>query len=205
MARTAGNISSTAVGEATGRTWDEWLELLDEAAGPDADHRTLVAAVADAGVENAWWQQQIAVGYNHRRDGQLDGENPNVEFEIGIQRTIPVDRETLWTYLVDDGFEVWLGEVNGQFPAPNIHYETTDGTTGEVRTIADGERIRLTWQPNRLDDPATLQLTLSCPPSTDDRTTLRVHLEKLPDATAREDLRTHWQAVLDRIQADLTR
>ena len=204
MVQTAPNISSTAVGEATGRTWDEWIELLDESAGPDGDRRTLVSAVAEAGVQNGWWQQQIAVGYEYERNGTRAGEAPGVGFELGFQRPIETDRETLWTYLMDDGVEVWLGDVDGQFPAPNIHYETADGTTGEVQTLTQGERIRLSWQPARLTEPAILQLTVSCPRDAADQSTLRVHLEQLPDATAREDLRTHWQAVLDRIQAELS-
>lgn len=203
MVQHAPNLSSATVGEATGRSWDEWVELLEESAGPDGDRRTVVSAVADAGVENGWWQQQIAVGYESERSGAQGSETPGAGCELGLQCSIDTDRETLWTYLVEDGVVVWLGDVDGQFPAPNTRYETADGTTGEMQFLEPEERIRLSWHPDRLDEPAVLQLTLSSPGDAADGTTLRVDLEQLPDATVRDALRIHWRAVLDRIQADL--
>jgi len=203
--RTVANVTTDAVEAATGRDWAGWLEYLDGVVGPDVDHPTLVAAVRNAGVDNGWWQQKIATGYEQERGGRAVGETADSGFQVGVQRTIPVDRRTLWNHLVGDGIPTWLGETTEFAPVPRVPYETADGTTGEVRTVAEGERLRTTWHPDRLDEPATLQLTLACPRNAEGRTTLRVHLENLPDATARDDLRTHWQAVLDRLQADLSR
>lgn len=204
MPRTVANVTADAVETATGRDWDGWLAYLDDTVAPDADHPSIVAAVRNAGVDNGWWQQKVANGYELERGGREVGEVADGGLQVGVQRTIPVDRASLWTYLVGDGVATWLGETDRFAPIPGTPFETADGTTGEIRTVAEGERLRMTWYPDRLTEPATLQLTLACPRNIDDRTALRVHLEHLPDATAREDLRAHWQAVLDRLQTDVT-
>jgi len=97
-----------------------------------------------------------------------------------------------------------MGRILEGFEAePGATYETADCTVGEVRTVSEGERLRMTWQPAGRDEPTTLQLTLSCPRNDDSKTTLRVHHEKLADADEREAMGAHWRDVLDRIEASL--
>lgn len=202
VTRTVATVTADAVEAATGRDWTDWLTYLDDAVDQDADPSAVLAAVRTAGVDNGWWQQTVARGYAIERNGHADAARDPDAF--GVQRTVRVDRGTLWTYLVGDGVATWLGETTDFAPVPRVPYETADGTTGEVRTVAEGERLALTWKPDRLPDHAMLHLTLATPPGTATRTVLRAHLEDLPPATARDDLRVHWQAVLDRLQADVT-
>ena len=60
-----------------------------------------------------------------------------------------------------------------------------------------GDRLRMTWQPDGWQAPATLQLALS--QSGSGKTAIHAHLEKLPDADTREAMRKRWREALERI------
>lgn len=202
MPSTIDRISADAVANATGRDWDAWLAALDDRGAADRDHRDIVALVADAGVENGWWQQTIATGYEQARGLRAVGETADAGFQVGVQRTLPVGQDRLWELLIDPaGREAWLGAVDAFDPAPGHAYETADGTTGEVRTVTPGERLRLTWRPPDRDGATTLQLTLTCPRNDASKTTLRFHHERLADADERAAMRERWQAAADRLEA----
>ena len=193
------NISSDAVKKATGLGWDGWLRFIDGHGGGELDHRGIVELLGrEGGLQNGWWQQMVTVGYEHSRGRRIVGETRDAEFQLGVQKVIPVGREALWDLLTGPaGVEAWLGSVTGLAFEPGTPYEAPDGLAGEIRTVRPGERIRLTWQPAGRPAATTLQLTLSCPRNTDDRTTLRFHHEKLADPEERDRMRVHWKGVLD--------
>lgn len=204
MTRKIADVTDGAVEEATGEDWDGWFAVLDERGGEELAHEELVAALGEAGVESGWWRQKIAVGYERSRGLREVGETTDAGYQIGVQRTLQVPREQVWEFLVGpDGRDIWLGETRALEFEPEEAYETDDGTAGEIRTVADGERVRLTWQPADWDASSTLQVTLSTPESGDDRTVLRFHQEGLADGEVREEMRDHWRDVCDRIEASV--
>lgn len=202
MARTIAGVSDDAVRAATGEGWAHWLSLLDDRDATAMTHAERVAALADAGVESPWYRQQLAVGYEQERDLREVGETADAGFQVGVQRTLPVPKASLWDRLTrGDGLATWLGEVGKFSLDQGARYETAAGTTGEVRTVRPGERLRLTWQPRGRDEPTTLQVTLSCPRNAADRTTLRIHHERLRDGAEREAMAAHWRGVLDDLES----
>lgn len=202
MGEKIAGIGDDAVENATGERWSHWLGYLDGVDGTSLTHQERVAELAAAGVESGWWQQQLAVGYERERGLRAVGETADAGFEIGVQRTLPVSREALWSFLTSrDGLERWLGDVDSISLEPGSRYETADGTTGEVRTLKRAERIRMTWQPSTREGATTLQLTLTQGQSGDEKTALRIHQEHLADAAERETMRAHWQDVLDAVES----
>ena len=198
-------IGNEAVEDATGRGWDGWLTELDSRGAEEMDHVEIVAELETLGVESGWWRQTIANGYEVERGMRERGETADAGFQVGVQRTIRVEREALWDLLLSpEGRALWLGECAGFEADPGSSYETHDGTTGEVRTVRAGERLRMIWQPADRDEPTTLQLTLACPRNDASKTTLRVHHEKLADGEEREAMRERWRAALDRVEAATT-
>lgn len=202
MARSLNGVSAEAVADVTGRDWDGWLSLLDDQDAAELDHRAIVALVADAGVDRGWWQQTIAVGYELARGLREVGETADAGYQVGVQRTLPIAQADLWAQLLaPEGRAAWLGDLDAFEPTPGHRYETADGTTGEVRTVAPGERLRLTWEPDGRESPTTLQLSLACSRNDATRTTLRFHHERLADADEREAMRERWRTTLDRLAA----
>ncbi len=193
MANKVMGVGAEAVAKATGRDWEAWFALLDEAGARAWDHKRMVAFVAEQGLDSGWWQQMITSGYERARGLKLLGQSSGVGFQIGVQRTLPIGAEALWELLWSPaGLALWIGEIDALSLEKGARYETRDGTTGEVRSVRAGQRVRLTWQPKGLAAPTTLQLTLS--PKGPSRTALRFHQEKLADSEHRERMRARWKA-----------
>lgn len=201
MVRKLAGVTDAAVEAATGEDWDEWLAHLDDHDAMESDHRKIVETLADAGVDNPWWQQQIAVGYEQERGMREIGVTADSGFEIGVQRTLPISQERLWELLLSpEGCRLWLGDVPTVEFEPDITYVASDGIKGELRTLKRGTRLRLTWQPQDWDADSTLQITLACPRNSAEKTVLRFHQERLADRDTREAMREHWRDVLDRLE-----
>jgi uncharacterized protein YndB with AHSA1/START domain len=199
------NVSTEAVELATGRDWDDWIEFIDGSGGERMDHRQIVVLLANAGgVDSGWWQQMVTVGYEHAKGRRVTGETAATDFQIGVQRTIPIGREALWDLLTSGtGTRIWMGTdiVERLDPLePGARYGAADGTSGEFRTIKPGHRLRLTYQDAKQSQPSVLQLTLNSPGGSTSKTALRFHQEKLASERERERMREHWTAVLDEIE-----
>jgi hypothetical protein len=63
----AAGVSTDAVARRTGKTWDDWFEVLDSAGAATLDQRGVIAILAQKHGIGPWWQQMIAVGYESLR------------------------------------------------------------------------------------------------------------------------------------------
>jgi hypothetical protein len=111
----AAGVSTDAVARRTGKTWDDWFEVLDSAGAASLDQRGIIAILAQKHGIGPWWQQMIAVGYESLR-GKSD-KPPAVDgFQINSTCLLdaPVNRVfRLWNdagerarWLADDRFIV---------------------------------------------------------------------------------------------------
>jgi uncharacterized protein YndB with AHSA1/START domain len=204
MTDTINNVSSQAVRKATGKTWDEWIAFLDEKGARDKTHKEIVNLLSTGHyIESAWWVQMVTVGYELAQGSRLVGETATAGFEIGVQKTIPISRQKTWKLITSpEGIKTWLGDVPNLRFKVGCRYETTDGTSGVIRSIKHGERIRLTWQPRGRANPATLQISLV---PTGNKTSVRIHHERLVDEAERGQMREHWRETLERLNKLATR
>jgi uncharacterized protein YndB with AHSA1/START domain len=129
------------------------------------------------------------------------GKTADVGWNIGVSRTLPYPAEVVWDFLVSrEGVAIWLGPGVELPRETGAEYETANGTVGEIRGFADGDRVRLTWRPSDWDHDSTVQVRLS---GAGAKTTLRFHQEWLADAEEREQQRAYWQDVTERVVAAL--
>ncbi|MBZ4420988.1 SRPBCC domain-containing protein [Myxococcus sp. RHSTA-1-4] len=201
-ARITDRVTDSAVKEATGRDWKAWMRALDTAGAAELNHKQLVAHLVRE-VESGWWQQSIAVAYEQARGKRVVGETALTGFQVGVVRTLPMTATTLWE-LVTKQAERWLGAGAKLTLEPGKRYEVpkrrgAPGVRGEIRVVKPGQRVRMTWQPDGWEKPATLQLSL-VPKARG--VAFHVHMEKLPDAKAREAMREHWSKVLGSLAKD---
>lgn len=193
-----GGVSSEAVARATGRNWPEWLELLDKLGAQDKNHKEIVALIAGPGeLSNGWWQQSVAVGYEQARGLRVVGQTSGVDFQIGVQRTLPLPPDAAWSLIAKGpGRDLWLGRTEGLAYRKGEKYRTAEGSWGEIRSAALGQRIRLTWAHPELQQLSTLQIYLA---ASGDKTSVRFHQERLSGVEERERMRVHWRGVLERL------
>ncbi|RJL31979.1 SRPBCC family protein [Bailinhaonella thermotolerans] len=132
------------------------------------------------------------------------GETKDAGFQIGVSRTLPHPRERVWDFVVSpEGLALWLGDLGDAVrltPGKGARYTTAGGTTGEVRSFREYDRVRLTWRPRDWDHDTTVQVAVS---GDGGKTVLRFHQEWLADAGERSQQREHWRAAMDRVTAAL--
>ena len=83
-------ISSAAVTAATGKSWQEWVQVLSDAETAPASHKELAAYLGDAHHLSRWWSQQVALAYEEARGRRTVGRSAAAGYEIGARRTLPV-------------------------------------------------------------------------------------------------------------------
>lgn len=189
--------SDAAVQRATGKGWREWLRVLDRAGAKRMEHRDIVALVQKEKVPNGWWCQMVANGYERARQGRVIGKTTEVGFQIGVSKTVQASKRKVWQFLMSPrGLALWLGRGARLPMRVDRQYATLDGTTGEVRSVKTGERIRLSLRKGSKESTLQMSVRAASVPS---RTRVQFHQEKLSSARERERMRTHWQGVLAEI------
>jgi uncharacterized protein YndB with AHSA1/START domain len=129
------------------------------------------------------------------------GKTAGAGWNVGVSRTLSHPGAEVWNFLVSrDGVAIWLGPGVELPREPGAAYTTADGTTGEIRSYVEGDRVRLTWRPRGWDHDSTVQVRLS---GSGAKTTLRFHQEWLSGAEERAHQRAYWQDVTERVVAAL--
>jgi uncharacterized protein YndB with AHSA1/START domain len=188
--------SDEAVLKATGRSWRQWRALLDRAGAARMSHREIVRWLASR-LPSSWWQQSLTVEYEKSLQRRQVGETADSGFQIGVQRTLPFPAPPVWELLLSPrGLAVWLGRTGRLRLAKGARYRTREGASGELRALAPGGYLRLSWQPPGWEKPSIIALRLL---EKSGRTAVHFHQERLPDAQAREAMRARWKSSLERI------
>jgi uncharacterized protein YndB with AHSA1/START domain len=120
------------------------------------------------------------------------GQTKDAGFQIGVSKTLSFPPEAVWAAVMSQaGIALWLGE--GATLAKGEPYATTDGTVGEVRSLHELDRVRLTWRPRGWDHETTVQIAVS---GSGGKTRLTFHQERMTGPEERERQRDHWRKVM---------
>lgn len=193
------NISSEAVEKATGKPWDEWIKIIDKGGGAKMTHKEIAIWLRESGnLDMDWWGQMVTVGYEFAKNRRIKGETADSGFEIGVTKTLDAPPQKVWDLLISKkGLKICLGEIKNFQLEKGFKYETSDGTKGQIRTLENGKKIRLTYQPKNQKNSSTLQIYVL--PSKE-KTSLRFHQEKLLTSKDRQKMKTHWQKVIQSLE-----
>ena len=129
-------MSDEAVKERTGKVWAEWFKILDKAGAKKWNHKEITGYLVDAGKAGPWWNQMIAVAYEHERGIREKFQKCDGEFAASGSRTLEVPMAKL--------FEAWTNEKLRERWLPGAEIEITTATPGKsVRAKWNGGRSRL--------------------------------------------------------------
>lgn len=182
MKRTASSyagITTAAVKKATGRTWTEWIKLLDAAGAKSWPHAEIALWLHKKHPVADWWCQMVTVGYEQASGRRVKNQTPD-GFEISVSKTIgaPVDRV----------FEAWRDA--------SLREQWLPHTPLTVRKATPHKSIRITWADGT-------NLSVNFWPKGPLKCQVVPEHSKLPDATTAEKMKTYWTEQLELLRAHL--
>jgi len=138
----AANIASYE--RTSGRSWDDWVTLLDDAGARGLEHPAIVALAKEAleplGLENVWWWAQgITIGYEQHIGRRLPGQRTDGTFSANASRTVAgsVDDALAAWCAVTDGLTSLVGQVVTQAPTTSASQRWRYWRCG----LADGSKV----------------------------------------------------------------
>ena len=173
-------VGDAAVRARTGKTWSEWLELLDAAGARDLDHKGIVAYLAEHHPAiGGWWIQMVTVGYEQARGMRQKHEKPD-GYQVSGSKTIAAPMESLVTAWTDEDVRrQWLPDIGLS-----------------IRKATPGKSLRIAWQ------GGVSRVNVLFYRKGADKSQLTVTHERLPDAAA-ERMKAYWKERLDELKAVL--
>jgi len=124
-------LSGEKLAAATGRNWDEWLELLDQAGATKRTHTEIARWLTEEQGVPGWWAQSITVGYERARGLREPGQR-TAGWSVTASKTVDVPIETL--------FEAFERESvrEGWLPDADLHLRTANAPTSARYGWGDG-------------------------------------------------------------------
>ena len=133
-------MKDAAVAKATGKTWKEWVSVLDKDGAAKLSHREIAELLHSRHSVGDWWSQMVTVGYERIRGLRERGQRRDGTYEVSKSKTYPVPIAELWK-----GFmrcKEWLdGETLRMSKATkhkSMRMKWSDGTPVEAMFLAKG-------------------------------------------------------------------
>jgi len=176
-------VGDDALRGATGRSWQEWLGLLDKAgAGAGSLDHQQIHDLAMQWVPGAdrWWGQMVSTGYERARGLHEKAQARAGRFKASISKTLPVPLFAAFAAWADQSLRRgWLDAADLDFTRLNA-----------------GRNIRARWP-----DGSVLDIRFDS--TSPDQCEIVVDATKLADAGAAERAKAFWQEQFERLQAYL--
>lgn len=178
--KTAG-IGDAAVKKATGKTWAQWLRILDAAGAKKMTHKDIAANLRDKYPDlGGWWAQMVTVGYEQARGMRLKHEKCD-GFAAGASKTVGVPVAELFRAFKDKRRRGrWLPE-----------------TELEIRKATPNKSLRITWS----DGQSSVNVNFYEKGA--GKSQIAIQHEKLPNAKSAERLKKFWRARLGEMKVYL--
>jgi hypothetical protein len=159
LAERAG-MSDQVVSAKTGRTWEEWVRLLDARGARSMVHGDIAEYLHREHGVPGWWTQTVTVGYERIRGLRDIGQRRSGEYEASKSKTLPVPVAKLFrAFTVESTREKWLPgvkwKVRTKIADKSIRVTWEDGTSVELYFVAKGpEKSQVAIQHRKLRNKA---------------------------------------------------
>lgn len=167
-------MADEKVSEKTGRTWAEWVRVLDAANAAEKPHREIALYVSSHGTPD-WWSQTVTVGYERIRGLRAIGQRRGGGFEASKSRT----------------FNVPVARLYKAFADARLRHKWLD-VEATVRSSSAPKRVRLAWP-----DGTSVQVGFTS--KGEAKSMVAIQHEKLPDRAAADAMKKMWGGYFDRL------
>ncbi len=173
-------MSDDKVAAKTGRTWSEWVRVLDREGAATLPHREIALLLHGKHHVPGWWAQTVTVGYERIKGLRDRGQRRGGGYEVGRSRTFNVPVKTL--------FDAWSDAA-----ARRRWLRRSDVT---VRTATPPKTIRFQW-------PDSTIVVVGFSPKGKTKSVVSLAHTKLPNRTAAEEAKSFWSERLDALSSHL--
>ena len=84
----------------SGKSWAEWVRILDAVDGVRLSHGDIAKFVSEQGVDG-WWSQSVTVGYERIKGLREKGQRRSGRFDASKSKTLPVRAKVAYDAFVD--------------------------------------------------------------------------------------------------------
>lgn len=137
-------IGDEAVKAKTGKTWAQWLKMLDAAGAKKMAHRDIAARLQRKHKLSGWWSQMVTVGYEQARGLRGQYQTPS-GYQTHASKTVNAPVAALFEAWADEQERAgWLGRhpltIRKATPRKSMRITWEDGSTSvEVNFLARGK------------------------------------------------------------------
>ncbi|MGQ0600937.1 MAG: DUF4287 domain-containing protein [Anaerolineales bacterium] len=169
-------ISGEAVKAKTGKSWAEWIAVLDKADAQKMTHQQIVAYLHTVHGVGGWWQQMVTGGYEKARKGRAKGEMPD-GFQVSANKTLPISAAAAFKHWNDAKARArWLKD---------------DELT--ITTKTANKSIRARWGESRV--------SVYFWPKGETKTQIAIEHSQLKNARAAARVKKFWAEALGKLKA----
>jgi hypothetical protein len=136
-------MSDDAVRAKTGRTWKQWVRVLDAIDASAMPHRDIARHVHEEHDIPGWWAQTVTVGYERIRGLREVGQRRSGAYETNKSKTVPVSLTKLYrAFSIARTRNRWLPGVKPVVrkaaPEKSLRFVWEDGSAVHVYFTAKG-------------------------------------------------------------------
>jgi len=173
-------MSDAKVEAATGKTWPQWVEILDAAGAASWEHRAIADHLHERLGVPGWWTQMVTVSYERLRGLRDVGQRRGGGYDVNKSKTLAVPAREAWRAFADTRRrKKWL---------PDLALRVT--TSHEAKTVRA-----------KVDDGSRLDVYFTAKGA--EKTAVAVQHRNLPDRATADRARRFWTARLDALKVAL--
>ena len=170
-------ISSSAVKAKTGKTWKDWLSILETAGAKKMTHPEIADYLYTKLKVPGWWAQMITVGYEQARGLRQKHQRPE-GYEVSVSKTMAVS--------VALAFKAWKEARIRNKWLPNAPLAITKATLKKS--------IRFAWENGKTRGDVNFYS------KGQEKSQVVVQHSKLPDAKVAKKMKEFWGRALERMK-----
>lgn len=167
-------MSDASVSRKTGRTWAEWVDVLDGVQASRKPHGEIAKIVSSMGTPD-WWSQMVTVGYERIRGLREKGQRRAGGYEASKSRTYNVPVATLF------GAFTSARRRNRWLPVKVV-----------IRSSAPRKRMRIEWHDETVVQVGFLEKGKS-------KSAVAIQHQRLKDKAAAASMKNMWAEYFDRL------
>lgn len=169
-------MSDDTVHAKTGRTWSEWVRILDTKGATSMPHRDIAVYVHEEHGVSRWWAQTVTVGYERIRGLREKGQRRGGTYEANKSKTFPVP----------------VAKLYRAFSLTRTRNRWLAGVKWTVRKAVSEKSMRVTWA-----DGTSVELYFTAKAS--DKSQVALQHTKLVTQSDATQAKNYWGARLDEL------